>query len=69
MTARQLLDALADATVIDLGRPMRNGMAQSPNHPPFRHCLDRRHGDKVRNDGGSAAADLLTTGCHVGTHV
>ena len=69
MTARQLLDALADATVIDLGRPMRNGMAQSPNHPPFRHCLDRRHGDKVRNDGGSAAADLLTTGCHVGPHV
>lgn len=64
-----LVDLLAQATVYDLGRPMRNGMAQSPNHPTFRHCLDRRHGDRVRADGGSAAADLLTTGCHVGTHV
>lgn len=64
-----LIDLVAHATVYDLGRPMRNGMAQSPNHPPFRHCLDRRHGDRVRADGGSAAADLLATGCHVGTHV
>ena len=64
-----LLGMLAEACIYDLGRPMRNGMAQSPNHPMFRHCLDRRHGDRVRADGGSAAADLLTTGCHVGTHV
>ena len=64
-----LIDMVARATVYDLGRPMRNGMAQSANHPPFRHCLDRRHGDRVRADGGSAAADLVTTGCHVGTHV
>lgn len=64
-----LLGMLARAGVYDLGRPMRNGMAQSPNHPTFRHCLDRRHGERVRADGGSAAADLLTTGCHVGTHV
>ena len=67
-TAR-LIEQVAQATVYDLGRPMSNGMAQSPNHPPFRHCLDRRHGDRVRADGGSAAADLITTGCHVGTHV
>ena len=67
--AARLIDMVADATVYDLGRPMSNGMAQSPNHPPFRHCLDRRHGDRVRADGGSAAADLITTGCHVGTHV
>ena len=65
----RLIDLISKATVYDLGRPMRNGMAQSPNHPPFRHCLDRRHGDRVRACGGSAAADLLTTGCHVGTHV
>ena len=64
-----LIDLIGEATVYDLGRPMRNGMAQSPNHPPFRHCLDRRHGDRMRADGGSAAADLLATGCHVGTHV
>ena len=68
-TGPALIDLVAQATVYDLGRPMRNGMAQSPNHPPFSHCLDRRHGDRVRADGGSAAADLLTTGCHVGTHV
>ena len=67
--AARLIEQVAAATVYDLGRPMRNGMAQSPNHPPFRHCLDRRHGDRVRDDGGSAAADLITTGCHVGTHV
>ncbi len=65
----ELVKLLTQATVYDLGRPMHNGMAQSPNHPTFRHCLDRRHGDKVRVDGGSAAADLLTLGCHVGTHV
>ena len=64
-----LIDLVGQATVYDLGRSMRNGMAQSPNHPTFHHCLDRRHGDRVRADGGSAAADLLTTGCHVGTHV
>ena len=64
-----LIEMIEQATVYDLGRPMHNGMAQSVNHPPFRHCLDRRHGDRVRADGGSAAADLITTGCHVGTHV
>ncbi len=68
-TAASLLELLGDATVHDLGRLMYNGMSQSPNHPSFRHCLDRRHGDRVRDDGGSAAADMLTTGCHVGTHV
>ena len=66
---RRLLDLVAGARVFDLGRPLRNGMAQSPNHPSFRHCLDRRHGDRVRADGGSAAADLISLGCHVGTHV
>ncbi len=67
--AGTLIDLVAQTTVYDLGRPMQNGMAQSPNHPQFHHCLDRLHGDRMRPDGGSAAADLLTTGCHVGTHV
>ena len=66
---RLLLDLVGGARVFDLGRPLRNGIAQSPNHPTFRHCLDRRHGDRVRADGGSAASDLITLGCHVGTHV
>lgn len=66
---RRLLDLIGDARVFDLGRSLRNGIAQSPNHAAFRHCLDRRHGDRVRADGGSAASDLVTLGCHVGTHV
>ena len=65
----RLLNLMASAKVFDLGRPLLNGMSQSPNHPAFRHCLDRRHGDRIRADGGSAAADLITLGCHVGTHV
>lgn len=56
-------------TAHDLGRPYEAGMAQSPNHPAFRHALDRRHGDSVRDGGGSAAADIVMMGCHVGTHI
>lgn len=70
LPAQELLfDLIASAHVFDLGRPLLNGMSQSPNHPAFRHCLDRRHGDRIRSDGGSAASDLITLGCHVGTHV
>ncbi|MEV0563006.1 cyclase family protein [Dactylosporangium sp. NPDC050588] len=60
---------LEGATVLDLAQPMRRGMPQSPNHPPFRMALERRHGDLVRPDGGSAANELIVTGGHVGTHV
>lgn len=62
-------EQLAGARVLDLAQPMRRGMPQSPNHPPFRLSLERRHGDVVRADGGSAAAELIVTGGHVGTHV
>ena len=61
--------ALADATVVDLAQPMFRGMPQSPNHPPFQMALQRRHGDYVRADGGSAANEIIVTGGHVGTHV
>ena len=44
-------------------------MPQSPNHPPFRFALERRHGDMVRADGGSAANEIIVLGGHVGTHV
>ncbi|MEI5674406.1 MULTISPECIES: cyclase family protein [unclassified Nocardioides] len=54
---------------IDLGRQLRTGMPQSPNHPQFWHTLPRRHGDMVRADGSSAANDMITTGTHVGTHI
>ncbi|MBA0050203.1 cyclase family protein [Streptomyces sp. AJS327] len=44
-------------------------MPQSPNHPAYWHTLPRRHGDRVRADGGSAANDMLVMGTHVGTHI
>lgn len=61
--------ALAGVDVVDLGRQLRVGMPQSPNHPQFWHTLPRRHGDMTRADGGSAANDMITTGTHVGTHI
>lgn len=66
----RLIDAIgAGVHIFDLARPMVVGMAQSPNHPEFRLSMPRRHGDRVRSDGGSAANDLLETGTHVGTHI
>lgn len=64
-----LWDHLAGATIIDLAQPLFTGMPQSPNHPPFRLVPERRHGDVTREDGSSAANELLLTGGHVGTHV
>ena len=64
-----LTSVLGDLEVVDLGRPMFFGMPKSPNHPEYRTTMPRRHGDMVREDGGSAANDLLVTGTHVGTHV
>lgn len=55
--------------VFDLGREMYNGMPQSPNHPAYKMVLQRRHGDGIRADGGSAASEMLITGGHVGTHI
>ena len=68
--SEMLLSAIeAGLEVFDLGRPYTVGMPQSPNHPAYRHALDRRHGDRMRDCGGSAAADIITLGCHVGTHI
>ncbi|UGQ08918.1 cyclase family protein [Yinghuangia sp. ASG 101] len=60
---------LASSRVLDLAQPMRTGMPQSANHPPFRVILERRHGDYVRGDGGSAADEVIVTSGHIGTHV
>ncbi len=68
-TSADLWGALAGSRVIDLAQPMRRGMPQSPNHPPFQMALVRRHGDYVREDGGSASNEIIVTGGHVGTHV
>lgn len=62
-------DWLAGARILDLSHTYRTGMPQSPNHPPFRMLLERRHGDMTRADGASAANELIILGGHVGTHV
>lgn len=65
-----LLDAVREGVeIVDLGRTLRTGMPQSPNHPAYWHALPRRHGDVMRSDGGSAANDIVSMGTHVGTHV
>lgn len=65
-----LLDAVcAGVEIYDLSRPYVIGMPQSPNHPAYWHSLPRRHGDRVREDGGSAANDIIVLGTHVGTHM
>jgi kynurenine formamidase len=66
---RDLVDALAGARVYDLGRPLEATTPTSPNHPPFRMALLRRHGDVVRPDGMSGANELLTMSGHTGTHI
>jgi kynurenine formamidase len=69
LAQRSLIAGLTGATLVDLARPMKLGMPQSPNHPEYRLTMPRRHGDAIRGDGGSAANDLLITGTHVGTHI
>jgi len=66
-----LLEALGAGAVevYDLSQPLAPETPHSPNHPPFRMALVRRHGDTVREDGSSAASELITTGGHTGTHV
>ena len=65
-----LLEALASGVeVYDLAQPLSAETPHSPNHPPFRMSLARRHGDMVREDGSSAANEMIFTGGHTGTHV
>jgi kynurenine formamidase len=70
VTVPYLLEAIARGPrQYDLAQPLHQGVPCSPNHPGFRFALQRRHGDRVRADGGSAASELIVTGGHVGTHV
>ncbi len=65
-----LLASIANGVKIyDLAQPLAAGIPSSPNHPGFRMALLRRHGDMVREDGSSAANELIVTGGHIGTHV
>lgn len=62
-------NALAGARVFDLGQSLEAATPTSPSHPPFRMALMRRHGDSVRDDGGSGANEIFTMGGHTGTHI
>lgn len=63
------IDHLEGSTVVDLSHPLHRGMPVSPNHPAFQMALVRRHGDMIRDDGTSAANEIIVTGGHVGTHI
>ncbi|ABG03343.1 putative cyclase [Rubrobacter xylanophilus DSM 9941] len=66
----RLLEVLEEGVeVFDLAQPLATETPHSPNHPPFRMSLMRRHGDMVREDGSSAANEMIVTGGHTGTHV
>ncbi|MDE2572716.1 MAG: cyclase family protein [bacterium] len=64
-----LIELMRGARIYDLGQPLEAATPVSPNHPPFRLALMRRHGDRVREDGGSGANEMLSLGCHTGTHI
>jgi kynurenine formamidase len=66
---RDLLTLLARSRVYDLAQPYFAGMPHFPTHPPFLYGMTKKHGDLVTAGGVSAAADAISLGCHVGTHV
>ena len=65
----ELLTSLARSRIYDLAYPLEAATPVSPNHPPFRMALMRRHGDSMRADGSSGANELITMGGHTGTHI
>jgi kynurenine formamidase len=69
MTTSELISAVSKARVYDLGQPYYPGMPHHPNHPPFLYGLTKKHGDLVTPGGVSSAAEAITLGGHVGTHI
>jgi kynurenine formamidase len=63
------MQALQDATIIDLAQEWRVGMPHWPAHPPFLYGLSKAHGDIVTSGGVSSSSETLTLGGHVGTHL
>lgn len=55
--------------VIDLAQPLFAGMPHFPGHPPFAFTLNKLHGELVLENGASSAAETITLGGHVGTHI
>jgi kynurenine formamidase len=65
----EILEALGSAKAYDLAQPYFVGMPHYPTHPPFLFSLTKKHGDFVAPNGMSSAADAITLGGHVGTHI
>jgi kynurenine formamidase len=64
-----LFDQLKTARIYDLAQPYFIGMPHYPAHPPFLFSLTKKHGDLVLDGEVSSAADAITFGGHVGTHI
>lgn len=69
MSLDALVSSFANSRIVDLAQPLRAGIPVSPNQPGFGMELLRMHGDRVREDGGSAANELISMGGHTGTHI
>ncbi len=69
MSVDTLLQSITGGRIFDLAQPIEAKMPVSPNHPGFKMALQRRHGDMVRADGGSAANEMMMLGGHTGTHI
>lgn len=69
---REVLDLFHRAKIYDLSVDLFAGMPRYPSHPPFLYGMTKRHGDLVSPVAGreiSSAADAISTGTHVGTHI
>lgn len=55
--------------VYDLSYQLHTGIAHHPNHPPYSFSLTKQHGEVMYPEGVSAAAEMITTSGHVGTHM
>lgn len=60
---------LRDSTIWELGHELTREMPVHPNHPPFFFTMVKRHGDSYREEGYSAASDMITMSGHHGTHM
>lgn len=69
MTHHPWLDAAAPRRIYDLAEPLSAATPHSPSHPGVTVAMLRRHGDTVREDGGSSAFEMLCLGGHTGTHI
>lgn len=56
-------------TVYDLSHQLHTGIPHHPNHPPYSFSLTKQHGEVMYPAEVSAAAEMITTSGHVGTHM